>query len=368
MGPDPMAKHSPQGGGAPRRAGTALLVLALLLVGCADFTKPRLRAGSVPHPRPLSLYSVADPQNLGTHRYQGLDAPFVERTRGLIYTDRAGLLDLAHVRMTIDWSWYHYHRARHALAEAKAPAHSDDWLVLPTSKPSRIHVQFDHAAIARARLDPAAIDELAFRIGQKLAWYAGTWHEMAQWHGYRSTGFFSELDSAFTHDDTTSHLVGLYVAEAVWRQRHEPAFDYDQAVTEALNELLAEFGATEPSATREKVLRMHGRWWDYSGTLRRHLEQWTGRGELRPWLAAEEPGGPGRWGEPMPLPQWDSGGLALDEVTRIRFEANIWEADDLAASARTDEPLICPRRHFPRIKEAVREQMIARFGPEADQP
>ncbi|MEX0887632.1 MAG: DUF4056 domain-containing protein [Phycisphaeraceae bacterium] len=346
-------------------------VLLLLLVagGCADFMKPRLRAGSVPRPGRLTLYTVVDPDAMGTHRYAGLDAPFVERTRGLVYTERAGLLDIAHVRMTIDWTWHYYERVRHALAEGDAQAGSDDWLVLDTSKPTRIHLQFNHDLLVDDqgdRLHDAALDELAFRIGQQVAWHLGVWHEMAQWHGYRSTGIFSELDSAFTHDDTTSHLVGLYVVERAWRQRHDAEFD--DAVTAALDELLREFGALTPAQTRDRVEWMRGRWWDGSGVLRRHIEPWMAQGELHPWLVADEPAGPGRWGQPMRLPDWDSSGVPLASFLTIHFEPNLWETAALMVSAGSDSPLLSPAHHFPRIKESIRHDLLATYGPDADQP
>lgn len=361
--------------GSGGRGGVALgvwLLTLLLLAGCAEPSKPRVRLGSLPYPGPFTMYTVAEPDRLGEHRYAGLDALFVERSRGLIYTKRAGLLDLAHLRMTTDWTWYYYQRMLDVIEAGEASSSSDQWLVLETTKPTRIHVQFDYPptwAKASADTQRDLVEELAFRVAQKLAWHLGTWHEMAQWYGYRATVVIPEGPSAFTHDDTTAHLIGLEVAETAWRQRERKSFD--EAVTEALDQRLQELGAVSARRTDEKVRRMRGRWWDLGGPKRRHVERWSERGALRPWLVADAPGEPGRWGEPLPLPDWSQvEDVSVQEFVDIRFEPNIWTWTEqrVLAAADTDEPMLDPRTHFPRIKKALQRELRADDGSDAYTP
>lgn len=347
------------------------ILLITVLFGCADPPKPRVRPGSLPYPGLFSLYALADPQQLGEHRYEGMDALFVERSRGLVYTQRAGFLDLAHLRMTVDWTWYYYQKILSAIEAHKAPMDSARWLVLETSKPTRIHLQFSYPpGWERDTNGPNQMlkEEVAFRIAQKATWYLGIWHEMAQWYGYRSMVVISERPSAFTHDDVTAHLVGLRVVEAAWRQRRDAPFD--DAVTRALEQQLEELGAVSARRTHQKIHRMRGRWWSYLwGPERRHLEHWTEQGELHPWLAANSAGGKGRWGEPMSLPPWEQAGdISLSDFVRIRIEPNIWSEQRVLTAADTRERLLCPREHFPLIKQSVQEELQDAFGPDAAQP
>src|SRR4051794_16399068 len=78
---------------------------------------PRDRLGCLPFPGLMTLYATADPARLGRHRYEDLPRLFQEDEagRGIIYTERAGFVDLAHVRIAIDWTRYCAHAVRDAL-------------------------------------------------------------------------------------------------------------------------------------------------------------------------------------------------------------------------------------------------------------
>src|SRR5215218_5176260 len=94
---------------------TLLLACAFGAAGCGD--TPRSRLGALPFPGPFTLYTTADPDRLGRHRY-GHSPRFLradEKERGLIYTTRAGFIDMAHLRMTIDWTRYYTRLLRRAI-------------------------------------------------------------------------------------------------------------------------------------------------------------------------------------------------------------------------------------------------------------
>src|SRR5262249_12707791 len=87
----------------------AALAAAMLTGGVADEHTPRWRLGALPFPGPLSLYAAADATDLGMHRYTSWwERPFEEGegARGIMYTCRAGFLDLAHLRDAVDWTRY----------------------------------------------------------------------------------------------------------------------------------------------------------------------------------------------------------------------------------------------------------------------
>src|SRR5690349_16968818 len=100
----------------------ALLLAVPTLVGCAGPADgPRDRLGALPFPGFFTLYSVADPARLGEHRYERTPRIFRpdETERGIIYTARAGFLDIAHVRITIDEVRFCAGRVRVALEQRR---------------------------------------------------------------------------------------------------------------------------------------------------------------------------------------------------------------------------------------------------------
>src|SRR5689334_1843171 len=102
------------------RTGVALLsaVLACAVAGCdSDPGLPRDRVGSLPYPGVFTLYRAADADRLGVHRYGHGPRLFHqdETENGIIYTTRAGFLDVAHVRITVDTVRYCVTHLRAAL-------------------------------------------------------------------------------------------------------------------------------------------------------------------------------------------------------------------------------------------------------------
>src|SRR6185295_8360402 len=77
-----------------------------LLVGCQSgnqpMEEPRDRIGSLPFPGAFTLYHASDPNFLGHHCYEHSAVLAADEANGIVYTTRAGFIDLAHVRITID--------------------------------------------------------------------------------------------------------------------------------------------------------------------------------------------------------------------------------------------------------------------------
>src|SRR5205085_1535201 len=103
----------------PPRLLVLLLLLLTLDTGCGGTPPPHGRMGGLPFPGPWTLYGAANPERLGHHRYdQGLiPLPPYETDRGLVYTCKAGFLDLAHTRTAIDWTRYFADHVRAALKD-----------------------------------------------------------------------------------------------------------------------------------------------------------------------------------------------------------------------------------------------------------
>ena len=239
------------------------LLALLLLGGCSGSgATPRHRIGALPFPGTFTLYRAADPNDLGPHRYARTPRFFQpdERESGIIYTTRAGFLDVAHLRLTIDWTHYYARRVRAAI-DARF-----ERFALPALDGETFHVTLNYPDDWHDLDDAqrsALADELALRCGQRLAYQMMTWHELITWFGHRRVLLIDESPSAFTYDDGMSHAIGLRVAERALRGSPDRGngavadgsrapIDWrngDAAVTAALRAELADLGAVSQAQT-----------------------------------------------------------------------------------------------------------------------
>ncbi|MEX1016346.1 MAG: DUF4056 domain-containing protein [Phycisphaeraceae bacterium] len=341
--------------------GLCVAAVLVLASGCASPPKPRTRTGSLPFPGLFTLYAVADVEDLDPHSY-GMTLPFRNGSRGIFYTERAGFIDMSHVRWTIDWSWYYHQRVRTALLAEQ------ERLRLATGMPSRLHMHFHYPgdwatwpADARAE----AIDDLSLRIAQEAAWVLGLWYEFATYFGYASTVVLPESQSAFTYEDNFSHLIGLKVFEQALAEKD---CDFDAAVTTALDAMLPALEPYGPDASHEAVLAVKDAWWRDGTAISRHFELGLDGEPVRPWLIPDEPGGPGRYGAPWRVPgMHDLEDPALRHFVSLAIEPRIWQASAIRRAAGTTQPHIRPD-HFPALVEHVREAILDAHGPDADRP
>jgi hypothetical protein len=167
----------------------------------------------------VRLYRVADVDKLGLHRYER--PPRLGREdegrHGLLYTTRAGFLDVGHMRITIDHVRFCAERVRLAMREQAGQ------LELPTIEGSTFFVTLRYPLGwpekgSETPADEAIADELAIRTGQRIAYLMMTWHELVTWYGWCTVPGLSEQRSSFTWDDTMSHVIGLRVVECVARE------------------------------------------------------------------------------------------------------------------------------------------------------
>lgn len=294
-----------------------VLVCASALPGCGGMGQPRHRIGSLPFPGPYTIYSEADAGHLGWHRYQhafgSALAPEAEVSRGTIYTCRAGFLDVAHLRLAIDWTRYAHDEFAEAMREGKARASfrgpdgyrvSADIVYPPVWR--------DMPADARER----AIEDGSILGAQRASYLIWTWHEAITWQGYSTFAIISEEGSAFGYDDVASHAVGVAVGGEVLRDPRE----YNEAVTDQLNAELERLGVVDRACFREALHAVEGEWWTKAGPLKRELDAGleTGRVPVRlvPGLGCCPDGG----GADLPVP---FGTGTADPVLAPRAEVRI---------------------------------------------
>lgn len=324
-------------------------------------TIPKARVGGLPYPDLFSLLEISNPESIGRHTY-GLSIG-EEVDRGMIYTRRGGLLDLAHVRKTIDVTAYFHARVHYALSEGYP------CLVLRSREPSRFHVYLTPPQDWHA-LEPAhrqkVIDEAAIIMAQRLAVISLTWHEILTWFGYRSTVLIPEFESSFTHDDSTSHIVGAVVAGDVLRAMSmtdaatggRVEIDFDDAVTQHLDRWLVQLEAVSPEETRAALDRMEGIWWDGSGAMVRQFD--TGLDDpFVPWLIVHDE----ESAEPAPTP-WvlqlssleDVHGIDLSHMTRVEIDPRVLESRAIRRMLPGSPRRVVVSDHWDLLMETIAAQ------------
>ncbi|MCC6428225.1 MAG: DUF4056 domain-containing protein [Phycisphaerales bacterium] len=339
-------------------------IAVILLSGCAiESELPRSRLGAIPFPGMFTLYASSDVEDLGMHRYTGwANRPFEpEGARGIVYTCRGGFLDLAHIRLSVDWTRYAWEQT-HALMLAGGGEHRfthedarfDIVIRLPSWWP-------ELSAAEREGI----IDEGSVRIAQRIACEIQAWHEIATWFGWSTVPLVSEDGSSFTWDDLSSHVVGAQIGGRVLKDGDD---DYDRRATVEIEAMLLELGAVKCAGVDRASQAVKGRWWKDGTAIRRDLDTGLAAGFKTPWLAPgiDECAG----AEPARLEiasLADIRGRDLSGMYELRVTPSGMVRSRIAAAAECPET-ISVERDFPRILALIRDQMVKRWGEEVDRP
>lgn len=350
----------------------AILCFACV-AGCSTApAQPRTRLGSIPFPGIFTLYTTADPQRLGQHRYEAwwdkLDGPN-ETSRGILYTCRAGFLDLSHIRDSIDWAKYIHDRTLEcALRFGTGPASSQTFAF--SSSDARYEVELREPEWWHT-LDPSERDQLAreaaIRIGQRLTVIMATWHEIGTWYGQETIPGISEQNSAFTWDDGTSHVVAAIVAGRALRTG-DP---WDIAVTRELAAELEELGAVDSSCESQAIDLVKDRWWKNGIAVRRDLDTGLDHNPKIPWLVPGLPccthADPG-CATLVVSDLHDVQGRDLTPMLDLRIIPSRSILRKAAGTSSSTPSAIHGEPALLQAIERVRAEMLERWGPDADKP
>lgn len=201
--------------------------------------KPVLRYGSLPFPSVMYTTAADD---LGEHSYEGRNSKtglgpaslfalnVGDVDRGIAYTCRLGFIDVAHVRIAIDFTAYFHAQIKTAMLAGR------DSIELQGLEPSVYTVTFRYPArwqdLPETELQ-REIDTVALLGGRYLTHISMTWHEILTWYGWTSGPVpNAEKSSAFTYEDIVSHVLGTEIAARAIRH---PDLSFNDAVTLELN-------------------------------------------------------------------------------------------------------------------------------------
>jgi hypothetical protein len=209
----------------PMRRILWLCLVIVFLAGCARqpdlgdgmtlTSKARSRLGWCPSPV-IGFATFSNPDDIGSHRY-GFS---VREKNGIVYTARAGHVDIAHVRKAADWTAYLSELTLAQLQEGQTT------FSFRQREPSRYFVTLQYPEYWGGLTDEtreSMARDVAIELGQYLAFLGGTWHEIVTWFGHNNSGLISEFSSAFSWEDTFSNLLGTHVASvALHDDEHTP--------------------------------------------------------------------------------------------------------------------------------------------------
>jgi hypothetical protein len=210
--------------------------------------KPRIRIGSVVTPLIWTKYVECD--QLGEHGYKS----GIFEENGIIYTCRAGHIDIAHVRNNADWT---AHLSAIVYDQLRRNHTSFDFKV---EGDSIYHIELKYPDNWEGYSPTAkykAMKQVSIGLGQYFTYIASIWHEMITWFGYKSRGIYSEYHSAFSWEDNFSNLLGSHLGEQALR---ENMLLYDEAMTILLHRRIQSFEPQSSDIAREVTQQLEGQW------------------------------------------------------------------------------------------------------------
>lgn len=286
-------------------------------------------------------------------------------SRGHFYTRRAGFIDLAHLRRTVDFAAYVHHHVRESLQQ-EAPH-----FCFESIDRTIYHCHLRYPAFwsaLRGEEREALIEEVAVRAALEAAFDFSNWREILTWYGFHNVPGFKETSSAFSFEDIPSHAVGIAVAERALRL---PGVPFDEAVTRELARELAELEPVSEETYHRAMALVAGRWWTKGDCIKRHLDVGLDDGWIDPWLVPNlEPGSRPRVRR-YPTPRRDVGRIAGRDcrgMVRLSCEPRPRRAEIREQVLLPGRDHIVPRQDYAILIPRVAREIRQVYGAEATRP
>ena len=335
--------------GAVAGIGFALL---FLLSGC-NINAPRARMGTLPTPPPGPRFM--NPEKLGSHSYS---FNLFEKN-GMVYTCKAGHLDMTHIRWNADWTRYVAEETYRTLMKKK-----EGFSYTLQLEISRHMVSFDYPEdwddFSRQEREKIA-REISLHVGPYVAFNTTLWHEILTWFGVHFFGFEEEFNSAFTWEDLYSNALGAKLAvEAMKDNPHR----YDDAMTLAIKQELERLGVQPRSIAIQAAEKMRGQWFKgyiFVDTLRKNMDVGLDDGTISPVLV------PGicQNAQPEPIRVPD---ISILPKYGFSMEYKIlpreWEKGKILKIVYPENKgkYIYPEKHFPILMEYIKKQAVEEYN------
>jgi hypothetical protein len=323
-----------------------ILLLALTFSGCSFTGSPRPRPG---------IYAAAtfgvtflDANSLGHHNYSS----FWGEKDGIVYTCRGGDIDIAHLRIAADNTYYLYKKISKHLKSGDTvftyKLNTD-----PSVFTVRIGYPPDFESLPKDEQNKI-IEQVSLELAQLCTWYMVSWHEILTWVGMNVFFVAPQFHSAFAWEDSYSNLMGTIVGAKAIRR----GGNFNDAMTVAIKEELALLEPQSSKVAYHASDKMRNKW--YTGyvdvkMLLRNMDMGLDNGHVSPALVP----GVCPQAEPMnyPVP-------TLDTAKRYGFTIEI----EIKPNGFTGHPClsgiysngrhgpIIPSRDLPAIMKCLEQQ------------
>lgn len=333
-------------------AGIGLVIFA----GGCNINAPRPRMGTLPTPPPGPRF--LDPDNLGKHSYHF--SPFEKN--GIVYTCKAGHLDITHIRWAADHTKYLVKRTRETLMK-KGVGFTFVFALEASRHKAKFRYPENWDDLSREEKKRIA-NEISLQIGPYLAFNATLWHEIITWFDVHFIGFEPEFNSSFSWEDVYSNLLGTKLAvEALKDTNHK----YDEAMALVIDRELKRLGVRSKRTAINASEKMRGKW--FTGILlvditRKNIDIGLDDGSITPVLVPgicedAEP-------EPCLVPTTD---ILSKYGFSMRYEIypQEWEKERFLKVIYPDGKAgrvlpVLPHKHFPAFMDYIKKQAVEKYG------
>lgn len=323
--------------------------------------KPRIRIGYLPSTNFSTDF--LDIQNLGQHGYR----PNSSEKNGLVYTCKAGHIDISHVRKAADWTAFlaakTYQQIKRNETEFSFKMHEPSVyyvkLTYPKNWKDMSKEQKEHLTY-----------EVALSLGRYLAFLGVTWHEIITWFGFKGWGLVPEYSSAFTWEDSYSNLLGTHIADIALR---DSMLTYNQAITLTLEEKLNKLNVQPVHVSRRVAKRVKGSWFTGEFFLvdmkKRNFDLGLDDDFITPTLLPYVSMCEEAEAQSLPIHNLDLLS-AYGFSAEIEIEPNVWEGDAILDVVYQDKSQhkkrFQPEIHLFQIMNYIRTDAVKKYGPEVD--
>ncbi len=322
---------------------------------------PRMRMGSYPT---STLGTTFLGPNLGSHGY-GYSS---SEGDGIVYTCRAGHVDIIHLRISADWTAYLTMKTFNTLT-----TDGEGFNYKLAADRSRWFAHFTYPEnwknLAKQEKETIASD-VSVELARYMTFTTTTWHEILTWFGFKCIGFLPEYPSAFSWEENFSNLVGTMVAADAMQ---DTTHTYDQAVVIALDNEMKKLGIQSASVARRAADSVKGKWFTGETQFlvdmkRRNFDIGLNDGYVTPTLVPGVPECAGAEPISYPVPNPDVVSKYGIGFT-LEIEPHEWESGKILSIVpdKVKKNRIIPAETFPAImayieKDAVRKGYICDFN------
>jgi hypothetical protein len=338
----------------------AILMVSVLMMtaGCHSNCTAKVRSGE--YFGSLIKMNFVSADNLGKHKSKN----GLPEKNGMVYTSRGGFIDIGHLREAADRTKYISELSFENMMKGQTQF---SFRVL---EPARYFVSIQYPQNWDNLQEKEKIaKDVSIEIGQYCAQTTTIWHEMVTWFGYKSSGFFSEYLSAFSWEDPYSDLLGVTLAARALKSNEN---NYDDAMTSLIPQQLHGLGAQPPAVGKQALNRIRGQWFKgahyfFVTMNKRNFDIGLDDGFITPWLV------PGICQDCEPLPKPVPNLDLLFEYGfsfKLEVEPHEYERGKILAIVSPDAQngRFQPAVDYPVIMEYIKNEAIAKSGPEVDVP